>query len=252
VPKTHNEKLIIIPAWNEEECIVGTLKSLVDAVNSKVLVGYDILVANDGSSDQTSKLVHEFACEFSGDIQKISVVDMPFNMGQGAALQTGFKFALSNDYNFAVTFDGDGQHSPNSIPKIMQPVLENEVDICVGSRFLGVGDYKMKGLRKIASLFITSAIGFVCKAKLTDGTSGFAAVNRTVLRIYSQYFPKEYLGDCVDARINAAKNGARIGEVGVQMLPRQGGTPSNNHLKSAVYLLRSFVMLIFALTRRGF
>jgi len=126
--------LIVIPAFNEEENISGVLTEL-----KKHEPSMDILVVNDGSTDGTLSIVKNL---------EIECIDLPFNLGYGGALQTGFKYAVERDYDFVVQFDADGQHNPQEIKTLLKPLFEDRVDIVVGSRFIGGGNYQGSLSRK--------------------------------------------------------------------------------------------------------
>ena len=140
IPKT----LIIVPAFNEEEAIEQTLSNLMNL--KKELIGLDVCVINDGSIDQTSKLAKKFA---------ITVIDLPFNLGIGSAVQTGYKYAYENDYEIAVQFDADGQHNEKDFLSMIQPIIDSECDMVVGSRFFEKTDYKGSFMRRLGIYYFT-------------------------------------------------------------------------------------------------
>jgi glycosyltransferase involved in cell wall biosynthesis len=226
--------LVIIPAWNEEST-VGTTVSEVLAQPERL----DVLVVDDGSSDATARAAADAGAE---------VLRLPFNMGVGGAMRAGFKFAQRNDYDAVIQVDADGQHNANDIKSVISG-LEN-ADISIGARFAERGNYKATGPRRWAMVLLALVVSRIAKVRLTDVTSGFRAGNRRAIAQYLDHYPAEYLGDTLDSLVVAVRSGCRVIQVPVEMRPRQGGQPSHNPWKSAVYLLRAVLALVFALTRK--
>lgn len=231
---TNSETLIIMPAWNEAEVIGSTLRNL-----RREGITRDILVVDDGSKDGTASIASS---------EGVAVLQLPFNIGVGGAMRAGFKYALRNGYSSAIQVDSDGQHRASEIDKVLCKL--RDADIVIGSRFAGAGDYQARGPRRWAMVFLAAVISKVAGTRLTDVTSGFRAANRKALHQYIAHFPTEYLGDTVDSLVVALKSGCTVTEVPVKMNERQGGTPSHGPIKSAVYLARSGLVLLFALARR--
>lgn len=222
-----------MPAWNESEVIGDTIRS----VNQ--VVPYSILVVDDGSKDDTAAVAREAGAE---------VITLPFNLGVGGAMRTGFKYALRHGYNTVIQVDSDGQHDPLDIDRVLAGL--QQADISIGARFAGRGSYSVRGPRKWAMSVLARVISGVARVKLTDVTSGFRAANEKAIRQYIEHFPTEYLGDTIDSLIVAVKSGCRVVQVPVEMKVRQAGTPSTSPLKSTIYLGRSGLVLAFALARR--
>lgn len=226
--------LIIMPAWNEEEVIGGTLSEL-----NRMMPDIDLLVVNDGSTDNTSSIARAAGA---------FVIDLPYNMGIGGALRTGYKFARRNDYDQAIQVDADGQHDPKGIRTVLAGL--QDVDISIGSRFAEADNYVVKGPRKWAMVLLAWMFSTISGQKFTDATSGFRAANRRAINQYCEYLPAEYLGDCIDACVMAIRSGLTVKQVPVEMRERQAGTPSSNPWKSAVYLVRSFFSFAISMTRK--
>lgn len=171
--------LIVLPAFNEEECISGVLQ---DAKKSNPLA--DILVVNDGSSDSTSEIAKQIG---------VMVLDMPFNTGYGGAIQTGFRFAVENGYDFVIIMDADGQHDPNYTKNLIESMEREDADVVIGSRFLE-GTYKMNIARKTGSWLFSRIAKFYTGVNFTDPTSGFQLLNRKVFSYLSQAdnYPLDY------------------------------------------------------------
>lgn len=226
--------LVILPAWNEAETVGATVKEIFGTAGN-----YHVLVVNDGSTDATSQEAKNAGA---------TVIDLPFNMGVGGAMRTGFKYALRHGYTRAIQVDADGQHDPQDIEAVLGGLAE--ADISIGARFAEKGDYEVRGPRKWAMGILAKVISLLAKTRLTDVTSGFRAANVKALRQYIDHYPAEYLGDTIDSLVVAIKSGCTVTQVPVSMRSRQGGRPSHNPLKSALYLLRSVFALLFALSRK--
>ena len=229
------KQLIIVPAWNEADCLGPTLAEIRAAVPTM-----DILVVDDGSSDDTAQIAGE-----TGAI----VLQLPFNLGVGGAMRAGYEYANRFGYDRAIQVDADGQHDPADIPRVLSGL--DTADICIGARFADKGDYSVKGPRKWAMRLLAVIVSRLAHSKLTDITSGFRAGNRRAIEQYCHHYPAEYLGDTVDSLVGAIRSGLSVTQVGVSMRTRRAGTPSHNPLKSSIYLLRSMVTLGIALTRRA-
>lgn len=226
--------LIVMPAWNEAEAIGGTIRDI-----KRVEPDMDILVVDDGSRDDTARIAAD-----AGAV----VLRLPFNLGVGGAMRTGFKYALRNGYSGVIQVDSDGQHRPEDIAKVLQGL--QKADISIGARFAGQGNYQAKGPRRWAMSLLAMVISRVAGTRLTDVTSGFRAVNRRGLHQYIEHFPAEYLGDTIDSLVVALKSGCTVTQVPVEMRVRQAGTASQSPWKASIYLARSGLVLCFALARR--
>lgn len=232
--RRQQDVLVIMPAWNEVESIKKTIEEI-QAFGPPC----DILVVNDGSHDATSNVARA-----AGAI----VLDLPFNMGVGGAMRTGFKYALIRGYSVAIQVDADGQHDPKDISVVIRGL--ESADITIGARFAEKGNYFVRGPRKWAMSVLAWTISRVAGTRLTDVTSGFRAANSKAIRQYVDHYPAEYLGDTIDSLVVAIRSGCTVNQVGVSMRQRQGGTPSHDPLKAALYLGRSGMALLFALTRK--
>ena len=234
--EAHDSKqvLVIMPAWNEAESVGNTVREVLSMGRT-----YDVLVVNDGSTDSTADSASEAGA---------TVLNLPFNLGVGGAMRAGFKYAQRLNYRRVIQVDADGQHDPRSIEEVLAGL--EHADISIGARFADKGDYKVSGPRKWAMQFLAKVISGLAKTRLTDVTSGFRAGNERAIAQYLDHYPAEYLGDTIDSLVVAIRSGCTVTQVPVAMRPRQGGTPSHNPLKAAVYLGRSVFALLFALTRK--
>jgi glycosyltransferase involved in cell wall biosynthesis len=229
-----NDKLaVIIPAYNEAGRIASTIGGI------RKISKADIIVISDGSTDST---VNEAKAEGA------LVVELPFNLGYGAALQTGFKYALEKGYRFAVQMDADGQHDPSAIQSLIEPVLKNEVDIALGSRFLGGSDYKAPFIRRIGKFFFAGIVRLVTGRKVTDPTSGFQALNKKVMELYaSNLYPVDYPD--ADVIIMLHRRGIRFKEVPVTMKRAIGKVSMHSGLKPFYYTIKMLLSILVTLLR---
>jgi glycosyltransferase involved in cell wall biosynthesis len=222
--------LIVVPAFNEEESVgkvVAEIKaSLPDA---------GVLVIDDASGDNTRDRALE---------QGAMVVTLPFNLGVGGAMRTGFRFALREDYDVVVQVDGDGQHDPQQVPQLLAAL--QEADVVIGARFAGEGSYQVRGPRRWAMRVLSFGLSRIAKTRLTDTTSGFRASNRRAIQLFALHYPAEYLGDTVESIVISARSGLRIKQVPVSMRVRTSGRPSQSAGRALLYLLRASLALCFA------
>lgn len=228
------DTLVIMPAWNESESIGNTIREVFEFGPA-----CDVLVVDDGSKDNTAQIARAAGA---------TVVELPFNMGVGGAMRTGFKYAKTHGYSQVIQVDADGQHDPRDIKAVLDGL--READIAIGARFADKGSYTVRGPRKWAMNVLAWTISRIARTKLTDVTSGFRAANAKAIRQYVEHYPAEYLGDTIDSLVVAIRSGCTVRQVGVSMRERQGGTPSHDPLKAAIYLGRSGMALLFALTRK--
>jgi glycosyltransferase involved in cell wall biosynthesis len=223
-----------MPAWNESESIGNTVREVFEFGPA-----CDVLVVDDGSRDDTAAVARA-----AGAV----VLQLPFNMGVGGAMRTGFKYAKIHGYSQVIQVDADGQHDPRDIKTVLDGL--RDADIAIGARFADKGTYTVRGPRKWAMNVLAWTISRIAGTRLTDVTSGFRAANAKAIRQYVDHYPAEYLGDTIDSLVVAIRSGCTVTQVGVSMRERQGGTPSHDPLKAAIYLGRAGMALLFALTRR--
>ena len=225
--------LIIMPAWNEAASIAEVIAEV-----KGELPGVDIIVVDDGSSDNTAA-----KAAAAGAV----VAKLPYNLGVGGAMRTGYRYARDHDYDVAIQVDADGQHDPRYVPKLVDAL--DDVDLVLGARFAGVGDYTVKGPRKWAMRMLSAVISRLAKAQLTDTTSGFRACNRKLIEFFAHWYPAEYLGDTIEVLVRVARSGYKITQIPTAMRTRMAGTPSQSPMKATLYLGRAVVILVLALIR---
>lgn len=231
---TQKRTLVLMPAWNESVVVGDTVRELREAVPD-----VDLLVIDDGSTDDTVALARAAGA---------TVISLPYNMGVGGALRTGFKYAWRHGYDQAIQVDADGQHDPRDIAKVLAGL--EHADISIGARFAGEGAYEARGPRRWAMTLLATVMSRVAHTRLTDVTSGFRAANRRTIGQYTRHYPAEYLGDTIDSLMTAVRMGHTVTQVPVAMRARQGGTPSASPFKAMVYLFRALFALLIAATRK--
>jgi glycosyltransferase involved in cell wall biosynthesis len=230
--------LIIIPALNEEASLPRVLADL-----ACQLPDFDVLVVDDGSRDATARVATECG---------VAVLSLPFNLGVGGALQTGFRYAVRNDYDRAIQFDADGQHDPTEVWKLIAG-LDAGADLMIGSRFAAGGavTYPVGPARRVGMRVLRRIVRILVGRDFTDTTSGFRAFSRPMLDYFARTYPTEYMGDTVEALVIAANAGFTPDEVGVNMHGRTGGAPSNRRFRLFYYYVRLVVVLLTSARRQG-
>lgn len=226
--------LIVIPAFNEQSNILKVIGDI-----QTTLPAADILVINDCSVDGTSDKARL--------ADGIRVVDLPCNLGIGGAVQTGFKYALANGYDYLVQIDGDGQHSPREVAKLVEAMEESGSDMVIGSRFLNVRSYRTTWSRRAGIKVFYLLFKLLINATITDSTSGFRLYNRKSIEVLSRHYSADYPEP--DAIILLTKHGLNISEVGVEMMAREHGHSSITPIKSPYYMAKVILSILFSCTR---
>lgn len=226
--KNNFKTLVIIPAYNEEDSI----EKVVNSVYDENIDNCDVLVVNDGSKDKTEQKVKN---------TKAILIDSPNNLGIGGAVQTGYLYAKKNNYDIAIQIDGDGQHNPKYISKLIDEIKEGN-DLVIGSRFIGEKDYKQTKLRMLGINLISSTINFMTDTKIYDTTSGLRAVNRNIIEEFADSYPYDYPEPITNMEI--IKKGYKVKEIPVKMRQRETGKSSISPLKSISYMFKVIVSII--------
>ena len=233
VSEPPGKPLIVVPAWNEEAS-VGAVVREIRRTHPRIAC----LVVDDGSSDRTSDMAAA-----AGAI----VLRLPFNLGVGGAMRTGFRFAVDRGYDVVVQVDADGQHDPRYIGELLERLAT--ADIVIGARFAGVGQYGARGPRRWAMRILAGVVGAVTRRRLSDVTSGFKAMGPRAVRLFAETYPAEWLGDTVEALVIAARSGLVISQSPVAMRARQAGEPSQGPVRATLYLLRAGIAVLMAVLR---
>lgn len=231
--KTDMKTLVIIPAYNEET----TVGKVIEKVQRKCPFA-DILVVNDGSLDLTSAVARQ---------KGAFVLDLSHNLGIGAAMQSGYKFAYKRGYDVAVQCDADGQHRPGEIKKIVDVLFNEDVDMVVGSRYLRKKRFRSMFFRRLGILVFSKILSFIIGQRLTDTTSGFRAVNREVIKSFARYYPDDYPEP--EAIVLLHREGFRIKEVSVNMNGRKGGSSSITGFRPVYYMIKVLLAIFIDLCK---
>lgn len=214
--------LVIVPAFNEEESIGKVVEEV------RTYLSYaDVLVVNDGSTDLTSAKARA---------GKALVLDLPFNLGIGGTMQAGYRYAHEKIYDIAIQVDGDGQHDPQEIPKLLQGLKEKHGDMVIGSRFISDSKYKTSIMRRLGGGIFSRVISGIIKQRITDPTSGFRAANRKAIRLFALYYPQDYPEP--EVLVLLSKSGLKIAEVPVRMKQRYSGESSITKIRAIYYMVK--------------
>lgn len=232
--------LLIIPAYNEEESILNVVNKIYN-YNKENNTKYDIVVINDGSKDNTEKIL----CE--NNINHIKLIN---NLGIGGAVQTGYKYALENDYDIAVQFDGDGQHDIRYVRDVIKSITDNDANMVIGSRFIDKSTSKFKSskARQMGIKMISFFIKLVTSKKIYDTTSGFRAVDKELIKKFSNSYPVEYPEPVSTTEI--LKMEYKVKEVAVSMNERENGISSIRMWKNCYYMINVILYILVIGIRR--
>ena len=224
--------LIIIPAYNEEESIekvINKLKKDTENIQHQI----DYLVVNDCSKDNTKSILQ------SNDMNFVS---LPINLGIGGGVQTGYKYALYNNYDIAIQIDGDGQHDTSYISNVIQPIIEGQADIVIGSRFIDKNGFQSSLARRMGIKILSRLIKICCGVNVQDVTSGYRAVNRKYIDVYAKEYPTDYPEP--EAIVVASLMGAKILEIPTIMKERENGESSISFWRSIYYMIKVSLAII--------
>lgn len=220
--------LVIIPAFNESSCILDTVKSI-------EACGYDYIVINDGSADNTLEL-----CRENG----VNVLNLSQNLGIGGAIQAGHKFALEHGYDIDIQVDGDGQHDPSFIDSLVQHVVSGS-NLVIGSRFVRRTDgFQSSFMRRVGIKWLSFWIRLFTGKNITDPTSGFRACDKETIKLFCKDYPDDYPEP--ESIVVAMHQGLNVSEVPVLMRERQGGVSSIGVGSSIYYMIKVTLAIVFA------
>jgi glycosyltransferase involved in cell wall biosynthesis len=228
-------RIAIVPAFNEE----GSIGRVIDELRA-FDPGLEVVVVSDGSTDRTPEIAAARGAH---------VLRLPFNLGIGGAVQTGFRFAWEHGFDLAVRVDGDGQHDPAELPAILAPVLAGEADIAVGSRFAGAAGYRSTRSRRLGIRILAGTVSLLVRQRVTDPTSGFQALNRHGIALFAADYPHDYPE--VEATVMLFKHRLRLREAPVRMREREHGQSSITALRSVYYMTKVLLALLVAVFRRN-
>lgn len=231
---SHPKTLVVLPALNEGLNIAKTVGRV-----RENLPWADVLVINDGSTDNTAEVA-----EKAGAI----VLNLPYNVGIGAGVQTGFKYAARHDYDLVARLDGDGQHSPDNTIHLLELVESGQCDVAIGSRFLANGDYGTSFMRLMGIAILSNLLSFITKQRVSDPTSGFSAYNRRAIQLFAQLYPHDYPEP--EAVVICHKSGLRMKEFPVTFLVREHGVSQFTLPSRSAYYMVKVTLAILINTLR--
>lgn len=227
--------MVLVPAYNESSRIAGVVHDI-----RCMHPDFDVVVVNDGSRDNTA---------IQARMAGATVISHPFNMGYGVAIQTGYKYALRNGYALLAQVDGDGQHDPTYIERVIEPILAGEADFVLGSRFLDDESYEPSPVRKIGMLLFRHLVSACIGQRITDSTSGFQAFNQQVIRFFnSDTFPCDYPD--ADMLLTVHRAGFRVREVSVRMFANAAGKSMHGGWRPLYYLFKMLLSISVTLLRK--
>ncbi len=232
--------LVIIPAYNEEENILDVCHNL-DNLNKEKEYDLDYIVINDGSIDDTKNILEK---------NKINHINLVHNLGIGGCVQTGYLYALKNNYDIAIQVDGDNQHDVSYIKDLVMPIINGECSMCIGSRYISdLSEFKSTKLRQLGIKFLSLVLKITTKVKIYDMTSGFRAVNKDIIAIFAHDYPNDYPEP--ETLVTVIKRGYQVKEIPVKMRERLHGKSSITPLKSIYYMLKvSYAMVVRSILER--
>lgn len=232
--------LVIIPAYNEELNIKNTCKKL-EKIKDNLDFELDYIVINDGSADNTEQVCID---------NKLPMISLVHNLGIGGAVQTGYKYALKNNYDIAIQFDGDGQHDANYIKDLVEPIINNDAQMTIGSRYISeLSEFKSTKIRQLGITILSFILKLTTGKKIYDMTSGFRAVNRDIIKIFASGYPNDYPEP--ETIVEVIKKGYIVKEIPVKMHEREYGKSSITPLKSIYYMVKvSYAMVVRSIIER--
>ena len=228
------KKLIIIPAYNEEESIRQTVEDI-----KKNAQEFDYIVINDCSNDSTAQICKENDFDY---------INLPINLGIGGAVQTGYRYAYENGYDMAVQVDGDGQHDVASLKKMAEIMEQNNIDMVIGSRYIEKQGFQSSFMRRVGINYFSWLIYIISKVRITDPTSGLRMVGRNGLELFAKDYPKDYPEP--ETTVAMLRRGMKVVEIPVVMRERQGGQSSIRAWKSIYYMVKVTMAILIESVRR--
>ena len=225
----------VVPAWNESGAI-GQVVDEIRAFDAEIAV----VVVDDASTDDTAAVAEAHGAR---------VLRLPFNVGIGGAVQTGFRYAVAHEYDIAVRLDGDGQHDASELRKLLQPIEGGDANLVIGSRFVdSTGSYRPPFARRVGIRVFARLVSLLGGQRVTDTTSGFIALDRVGIRLFSEEYPHDYPE--VEATLIALRSGLRLVQVQVDMRERETGTSSITFVRSLYYIVKVMLAILVASLRR--
>ncbi|WP_326657407.1 glycosyltransferase family 2 protein [Streptococcus pyogenes] len=216
------KKLIIIPAYNESRNIVNTIRTIESDAPD-----FDYIIIDDCSTDNTLAICQE---------QGFNVISLPINLGIGGAVQTGYRYAQRCGYDVAVQVDGDGQHNPCYLEKMVEVLVQSSVNMVIGSRFITKEGFQSSFARRIGIKYFTWLIALLTGKKITDATSGLRLIDRSLIERFANHYPDDYPEP--ETVVDVLVSHFKVKEIPVVMNERQGGVSSISLTKSVYYMIK--------------
>lgn len=216
------KKLIIIPAFNEESNIEKTVQAIL-----KDAVDFDYVIINDCSTDRTKEI-----CENNC----YNIVNLPINLGIGGAVQTGYKYAYEHGYDVAVQVDGDGQHDPEFLKEMAEHLMNRQLDMVIGSRFIEKKGFQSSKTRRIGIVFFSKLIKVLTGTLITDPTSGLRMIGKNAIELFARDYPRDYPEP--ESVVAVLRRHMKVEEIPVIMHEREGGVSSISFKKSIYYMIK--------------
>ena len=224
---TRERAVVVVPAFNEASTVAGVVDAILSA-------GLPVVVVDDGSADETARIARD-----AGAV----VLELPFNLGVGGALRTGFRWAIENNFSIAVQCDADGQHDPDDVRRMIDAAVTTDVHLLIGTRFGGIDGFKATWLRRIPMRVLARVASRAARTPMTDASSGFRVIRGPLLREFAMKYPMHYL-ESFEVLVQSGRRGYRVAEIPVAMHERQGGVPSAGTSASVRYLARVLLALL--------
>ena len=226
-------KLAIIPAYNEKQSIIFTVEDI-----KKNAPDFDYVIINDCSTDNTMDI-----CRYQG----YNVLNLPINLGIGGAVQTGYLYAYRNGYDIAVQFDGDGQHKAEYLDGMAEYLINNKLDMVIGSRFIENAGFQSTKMRRIGIRYFTILIKLLSGKTITDPTSGMRICNRKTIEMFANEYPRDFPEP--ESVMRLLRHKRKIAEVPVEMRSRHGGVSFISPLVSIYYMIKVTLAVIIERVR---
>lgn len=227
------KKLVIIPAYNEKQSIIFTVEDI-----KKNAPDFDYIIVNDCSTDNTMDI-----CRYNG----YNVLNLPINLGIGGAVQTGYLYAYNHGYDIAVQFDGDGQHKAEYLETMADCLVENQLDMVIGSRFIANEGFQSTRLRRIGIRYFTFLIRLLSGKTITDPTSGMRMCNKKTIEMFANEYPRDYPEP--ESTMRLIRHKRKVAEVPVIMRDRQGGVSILSPMRSVYYMVKVTLAIIIERVR---
>jgi len=236
IERKNVKSIVIIPAFNEEDSIEKVVNKI-----RKMHPEMDYLIVNDGSTDRTEEICRSNCFSF---------ISLPINLGIGGAVQAGYRYAWQNNYDIAIQMDGDGQHDPQYLDQLIAPIVEKEANAVIGSRFIKKEGFQSSGIRRFGITILSNLILACTGKRVKDVTSGYRAVDRTLIEIYTNNYSRDYPEP--EAIVTALVHGMKVQEVPVVMKERATGKSSINLKKSVYYMIKVSLAVVIGRISLGF